>query len=225
MPTVAPVTQGDLFPTPPAHGALGAVDAWAHTHGFSPLIGVDEAGRGPLAGPVVAAAVCLPWPVPDELLLLDDSKKLSEASRTVLYDAIHTHALSVGCASVDAGEIDRVNILEATRDAMRNAIHQATEPLSADCSIFVDGHLPVPGLTSRQWPLVKGDARSFVVAAASVVAKVTRDRMMRQYALAYPGYGFERHKGYGTIDHRRALGRLGPSPIHRSSFNWSVPDE
>lgn len=184
------------------------------------VAGVDEAGRGPLAGPVVAAAVVLPmdWRergVPEQLNQLNDSKKLSEKTRERLFEALMEHpAIEFGISIQDAATIDRINILQATHLAMREALCQL-QP-SAD-HVLVDG-LEVPRLGFPQTPLVKGDGRSYSIAAASILAKVTRDRMMLEYEEAFPGYGFAKHKGYGTLEHRQALEALGPSPIHRRSF-------
>jgi ribonuclease HII len=176
-----------------------------------PIAGLDEAGRGPWAGPVVAAAVILdPARLPSGI---DDSKQLSEAARERLFDVIHDSAL-VGVGIVGPAEIDRVNILQATFTAMRQAL--AALP-SAPAAALVDGNRD-PHLPCRCQLLVKGDARSLSIAAASIIAKVTRDRLMRLLAADYPDYGFERHKGYGTPAHLAALDRHGPTPHHRRSF-------
>lgn len=218
--------QIDLFGGPPASGPIGAVDEWAFASERVPAMGVDEAGRGPLAGPVFAAAVVLPHPLPPCLASLDDSKRLTHRARCALEPLVMQSALAYGVARADAAEIDQVNILEATRSAMRRAIEAATEQLGrAPATLFVDGHLPLPNYAGEQWPLVKGDGRSWCVAAASVLAKVQRDRWMVMLDEQYPGYGFAGHKGYGTKAHRRALVALGPSPVHRQSFRWSPPDE
>ncbi len=204
---------------------LGAVEAWAVDSGRAVLLGVDEAGRGPLAGPVVAAAVALPpGPLPPELAELDDSKALSEGQRRRLVRPILRHALAVGVGRVEADRIDHINILEATREAWQQAVRAALRRLGRPATtLLVDGNLPVPGYTGEQFALVKGDTRSFNIAAASVIAKVTRDRVMCLWDLRYPAYGFARHKGYGTLAHRRALVACGPSPIHRRSFKWTPP--
>ena len=180
--------------------------------GFSWIAGVDEAGRGPLAGPVVAAAVVLPSDVP-ELPGVFDSKQLSEAEREELFEALYAlPGIRIGVASADAEEIDRLNILRATHEAMRRAVAKIAE---ADF-VLVDG-LPVQfTLPSRN--IVKGDAKCASIAAASIIAKVTRDREMVQLDEIYPGYGFAKHKGYGTAEHLGALKKLGPSPVHRKSF-------
>jgi ribonuclease HII len=180
--------------------------------GFSWIAGVDEAGRGPLAGSVVAAAVVLPSDVP-ELPGVFDSKQLSEAEREELFEALYAlPGIRIGVASAEAEEIDRLNILRATHEAMRRAVTKIAE---ADF-VLVDG-LPVQfTLPSRN--IVKGDAKCASIAAASIIAKVTRDREMVQLDEMYPGYGFAKHKGYGTAEHLEALKKLGPSPVHRKSF-------
>jgi len=188
--------------------------------GVGLIAGVDEAGRGPLAGPVVAAAVILPaaWirhGLPAPLRGLNDSKQLTPAQRE------HFHAeltrqpeVCWSVAAVEAAEIDVVNILQATHRAMSRALRGL---VPAPAHVLMDG-LPVPGLDWPQTALVKGDTLSYSIAAASVLAKVTRDRRMLDYDRIHPGYGFARHKGYPTPEHLEALGRLGPCPIHRRSF-------
>lgn len=217
--------QTELFSLPPRDAPIGAIERWASETGRAPAMGVDEAGRGPLAGPVVAAAVVLPpGPLPEALSTLDDSKRLSEAARERLLLAIVDAGCVVGVGRATSDEIDRINILEATRVAMRAAVQRATARLGrSPAAVLVDGHLPIPGLGLEQWPLVKGDGRSFAIAAASVVAKVVRDRLMLAVHRRHPGYGFDRHKGYGTKAHRAALAQLGPCPAHRRSFKWSPP--
>ena len=185
--------------------------AIAREQGYRQIAGIDEAGRGPLAGPVVAAAVILP----PELRLagLNDSKQLRPARRDDLYAQLTTHPeVRFGIAVVEAPEIDRLNILRATWLAMR----QGVASLDADL-IFVDGN-PVTGLPGPSVNIVKGDAKCASIAAASIIAKVYRDRLMVAFDAQYPGYGFARHKGYGTTEHLDALRRLGPCPIHRRSF-------
>lgn len=181
--------------------------------GFSLIAGIDEAGRGPLAGPVVAAAAILPIGYTHKVLR--DSKQLSAKQRDELYDEIVTHAEIVwAVAIVAAHEIDRINILKATHLAMR----MATEQLSVQPDhVLIDG-LMVRGFPKPQTPLVKGDALSFSIAAASIVAKVTRDRLMVDYDREYPLYGFAKHKGYGTEMHLERLRENGPCPIHRRTF-------
>ncbi len=177
------------------------------------VCGVDEAGRGPLAGPVVAAAVilCLDF-VTDGL---DDSKCLTPAQREVQRLRIIESPCVWGIGVVEPDEIDRINILQATFLAMRQAV-------AALCVqpglVLVDGHLRVPGLTCTQRPIIGGDASEPAIAAASILAKTYRDGLMRKYAEEYPGYGFEKHKGYPTPEHVANLFRLGPCPIHRKSF-------
>lgn len=180
--------------------------------GFSWIAGVDEAGRGPLAGSVVAAAVILPADV-EELPGVFDSKQLSEAEREKLFEELHAvPGIRIGVGKASAGEIDKLNILKATHLAMRRAVAVLEE---ADF-VLVDG-LPVQfALPSRN--IIKGDAKCASIAAASIIAKVTRDREMVQADAEYPGYGFAKHKGYGTAEHLEALKQLGPTPLHRKSF-------
>lgn len=176
------------------------------------LCGVDEAGRGPLAGPVVAAAVILP---PDcSILYLDDSKKLSAKKREELYPVIFEEALAVGVGYASPDRIDEINILQATYEAMREAIGK----LSAEPQLLLNDAVTIPQVVIPQVPLIHGDARSLSIAAASVVAKVTRDRLMLAYDKEMPQYGFAAHKGYGSAAHIAALEKHGPSPIHRKSF-------
>jgi len=178
------------------------------------VAGIDEAGRGPWAGPVVAAAVVLLPGTPEALLTkIDDSKKLTEARREALFEPLQAVAeIGVGRASVE--EIDALNILKATHLAMRRAL--AALPRMPDVAL-VDGNSD-PGLNCRTQLLVKGDGRSYSIAAASIIAKVSRDREMVALARALPGYGFEKHKGYGTQTHQDALAHLGPSAAHRTTF-------
>ena len=180
--------------------------------GFSWIAGVDEAGRGPLAGTVVAAAVILPRDL-EELPGVFDSKQLTESEREELFEELYAlPGIKIGVASATAEEIDRLNILRATHTAMRRAVAKIAE---ADF-VLVDG-LPVQfELPSRN--IVKGDAKCASIAAASIIAKVTRDREMVELDRQYPQYGFARHKGYGTVEHLDALKKYGPSPVHRKSF-------
>ena len=180
--------------------------------GCRSVAGVDEAGRGPLAGPVVAAAVILSPGT--ELPGVRDSKTLSPAARERLFDKIRGSALGVGIGIVDAPTIDRINVLEATRLAMAEAVR--TLPVQPE-HILIDA-VRLPGVPIPQSPFIKGDALILSVAAASVIAKVTRDRLMSGYHRLYPEYDFERHKGYGTPDHLAALRRFGPCPLHRRTF-------
>jgi ribonuclease HII len=184
--------------------------------GVPRVAGVDEAGRGPLAGPVVATAVVFPEGC--YIDGVDDSKKLKPAVRESLFETIHRFALGVGLGVVDEKTIDRINILQASFLAMRTALFALTEPA---LHVLVDGRA-IPDLGIPQTAIVKGDQRSFSVAAASIVAKVTRDRIMTDYDLQYPQYGFARHKGYGTRSHVSAIQRHGTCELHRRSFH--IPD-
>ncbi len=176
--------------------------------------GLDEAGRGPLFGPVVAAAVVLN---PEkEILYINDSKKLSEKRREAVYPQIMEKALGVGVGIVSPARIDEINILQATYEAMKQAL--AALPASCPYGILLLDAITLPGLNLPQIPIIKGDGKSLSIAAASIVAKVTRDRLMAQAEERYPGYGLAQHKGYGTAAHIEALRRLGPTPEHRTSF-------
>jgi len=179
---------------------------------YQNICGIDEAGRGPLAGPVVAGAVILGEDT--EIFYLNDSKKLSAKKREELYDEIMEKAVSVGVGIVSPERIDEINILQATYEAMREAVGK----LKAKPDILLNDAVVVPGIDIKQVPIVKGDAKRVSVAAASIVAKVTRDRMMAEYEGTYAGYGFAKHKGYGTKEHIESLKRLGPCPIHRRTF-------
>ncbi|MCR5784238.1 MAG: ribonuclease HII [Eubacterium sp.] len=176
------------------------------------ICGIDEAGRGPLAGPVVAGAVILPKGC--EILYVNDSKKLSEKKREELYDIIYKEALCVGVGMASPQRIDEINILNATYEAMREAINNLTK--SPD--ILLNDAVTIPSVDIKQVPIVKGDAKSISIAAASIIAKVTRDRLMYEYDKAMPEYGFASHKGYGTAAHIEAIKKYGPTPIHRNSF-------
>jgi ribonuclease HII len=193
------------------------MDRWSYENraalkGHRRIAGTDEVGRGPLAGPVVAAAVILPSGFPDEHVV--DSKKLTPAQRERLYGVIYRQAVSVGIGIVDALEIDRINILQASLQAMAMAVNNLSPRPDY---LLIDGIFPIP-VALPQEPIAKGDALSVSIAAASIVAKVTRDRMMGLYHLYYPDFGFARHKGYPTREHRAAIGRCGCSPIHRRTF-------
>ena len=181
--------------------------------GRAAVAGLDEAGRGCLAGPVVAAAVVLP---PDARLPgLDDSKKLSPAAREALVPEIHRVALGVGVGQCSPAEVDRLNVLWAAMEAMRRAAADVPAPPDV---LLVDGNTEVPGAPCPQETVVKGDGRSLSIAAASVVAKVTRDRLMVELDAAFPVYGWAGHKGYPTAAHYAAIAAHGPSPHHRRSF-------
>lgn len=184
--------------------------AWQN--GYSAVCGVDEAGRGPLAGPVCAAAVILPAGIVIEGL--NDSKKLSEKKREALFDVITENAVSWSVSLVDEKTIDEINILQATYRAMRQAVEGLPHP--ADFA-YIDGNR-MEGMGLPYECVVSGDARIPSIAAASIVAKVTRDRLMCDFAVRYPVYGFERHKGYGSRAHHEALLQYGPCPIHRRTF-------
>lgn len=189
-----------------------AFETRARDKGFSRIAGIDEAGRGPLAGPVVSAAVVLPrdFSCPG----LTDSKKLSEKKREALYPVIREKALAVGVGMADHGEIDRINVLRAALRSMERAV--ADLDLSPDY-LLIDGKFTIESRLPQE-AIVKGDSRSLSVAAASVIAKVTRDRIMAALSEEYPVYGFHRHKGYPTKAHRQAILDHGPCPVHRKSF-------
>ncbi len=192
-------------------------DLWRK--GVRSVAGVDEAGRGPLAGPVVAAAVVFP----QEFFLpgVDDSKRLTADRREELFEQILACASGVGIGIVGHEVIDQLNILHATYQAMHAAVQNLPVPpdhLLIDGNRFDGGVLPYS-------TIVQGDARSLCIGAASIIAKVTRDRLMKEFDLQYPGYGFAVHKGYGTRSHREAIGRLGPCPIHRRSFRLLSAEE
>ena len=191
-----------------------AADLMAYDHNYKNtglvVAGMDEVGRGPLAGNVVTACVVMP----DEPLIpwIDDSKKLSESRREKVYDEIIRYALYIGIGEVSPEEIDTINILEATKKAMRIA----ASAVPAD--IFLIDAVTKLGLKGREVSIIKGDATSYSIAAASIVAKVTRDRQMAELDRLYPQYGFARNKGYGTREHIEALKKWGPCPLHRRSF-------
>ena len=176
------------------------------------ICGIDEVGRGPLAGPVVAGAVVLPKG--SRILYINDSKKLSEKRRNELFDIIKEEAVTYGIGIIDAARIDEINILQATYEAMRSAINN----LNPSPDILLNDAVTIPKVDIKQVPIIKGDAKSISIAAASVLAKVTRDRIMEEYDKKYPEYGFAKHKGYGTKQHIQALEQFGASPIHRRTF-------
>ena len=202
--------QSELFPDSPID--MLSFENSCLSRGFNRIAGVDEAGRGPLAGPVIAAAVILPL---GQLIAgVDDSKKLSPDKRERLFDIIMQQALAVGIGIGNVELIDTINILQATRHAMLEAVAQLSP---APDYILIDGistiESPIPQKTIK-----KGDSLSISIAAGSIIAKVTRDRLMRDLDLQYPGYGFSGHKGYGSSLHLEAIRRLGPSPVHRLTF-------
>lgn len=176
------------------------------------ICGIDEAGRGPLAGPVVAGAVILPGDC--EILWLNDSKQLSEKKREALYEEIMEKAIAAEVGIVGPERIDEINILQATYEAMRQAIGK----LKVRPQILLNDAVTIPDMEIPQEPIIKGDAKSLSIAAASVIAKVTRDRIMKEYDRMMPEYGFAGHKGYGSSAHIRAIREYGPSPIHRRTF-------
>lgn len=176
------------------------------------ICGIDEVGRGPLAGPVVAGAVILPKDC--RILYINDSKKLSEKKRELLYDEIMEQAVAIGIGIVGPARIDEINILQATYEAMREAIAD----LSATPDLLLNDAVTIPGVSIPQVPIIKGDAKSISIAAASIIAKVTRDHLMVKYDTVFPEYKFAKNKGYGTAEHVAALKETGPTPIHRDSF-------
>lgn len=176
------------------------------------ICGIDEAGRGPLAGPVTAGAVILPKDA--EILYLNDSKQLSPSKRDELYDEIREKAIAVGVGTVSPERIDEINILQATYEAMQIAIKN----LGVTPDILLNDAVTIPKVEIKQVPIIKGDAKSVSIAAASIIAKVTRDRIMSDYDKIYPEYGFAGHKGYGSAAHIEAIRKYGPSPIHRKTF-------
>jgi len=182
----------------------------------SPIAGVDEAGRGPLAGPVVAACAVIPLDYP--FYYLNDSKKMTEKRREELFLILKKEAIAYGIGMVSPEEIDRINILQATYKAMRIALQNMKEQFSLVPRLLLNDAVTIPDVEIPQIPIIHGDARSLSIAAASVLAKVTRDHIMLSYDEKYPFYGFAKHKGYGTKAHREAILCYGPSPIHRSSF-------
>ena len=179
---------------------------------YTYICGIDEVGRGPLAGPVVAGAVILPKDC--DILYINDSKKLTAVKREELYDEIMEKAVAAGIGMVSPQRIDEINILQATYEAMRQAIAQ----LSPQPDLLLNDAVTIPKVTIPQVPIIKGDAKSISIGAASIIAKVTRDRMMVYYDSIYPEYGFASNKGYGSAEHIAALKKYGPTPIHRRTF-------
>ena len=190
--------------------ALKEYDRKYESEGY--VCGIDEVGRGPLAGPVVACACILPKDI--NILYINDSKKLSKKNREELYDIIMKEAVAVGIGYNSPERIDEINILQATFEAMREAISK----LSVTPDILLNDAVTIPGVDVKQVPIIKGDAKSISIGAASIVAKVTRDRLMEDYDKLFPEYGFASNMGYGTAVHIKALKELGPCPIHRQSF-------
>ncbi len=185
---------------------------------FEYICGIDEAGRGPLAGPVVAGAVILPKDC--DILYLNDSKQLSPKKREELYDVIMSEAVAAGIGCSSHERIDEINILQATYEAMREAISK----LDKKPDILLNDAVRIPNVDIEQVPIIKGDAKSISIAAASIIAKVTRDRLMLEYDRLYPEYHFADNKGYGAAAHIEALKKYGPSPIHRRSFIGNFVD-
>lgn len=179
---------------------------------YACICGIDEVGRGPLAGPVVAGAVILPKDC--GILYINDSKQLSEKKREQLYEVIAREAVACAVGSVSSARIDEINILQATYEAMRQAIAN----LKVQPDLLLNDAVTIPQVTIPQVPIIKGDAKSISIGAASIYAKVTRDRLMVEYDKIYPEYGFASNKGYGSAEHIAALRKYGPSPIHRRSF-------
>ncbi|MBO5167448.1 MAG: ribonuclease HII [Lachnospiraceae bacterium] len=182
------------------------------------ICGIDEVGRGPLAGPVVAGAVILPKDC--QILYLNDSKQLSEKKREELYDVIMEKAVATGIGYASPERIDEINILQATYEAMRAAISN----LAVKPDILLNDAVTIPDVDIKQVPIIKGDAKSVSIAAASIIAKVTRDRLMVEYDSIFPEYGFASNKGYGAAVHIEALKKYGPTPIHRRSFIGNFVD-
>ncbi len=189
---------------------LGAYERQYSDHMY--ICGIDEVGRGPFAGPVVAGAVILPRDC--DILYINDSKKLSEKVREKLYEEIREKAVATAVGIVDPSRIDEINILQATYEAMRIAISK----LDPGPDLLLNDAVTIPGVDIKQVPIIKGDAKSISIGAASIFAKVTRDRLMTQYDSIYPEYGFAKNAGYGTAEHIAALKKYGPTPIHRRSF-------
>ncbi len=202
-----PIARKENYPA-----EIQQVEQTLRQQGYQRIAGIDEAGRGALAGPVVAAAVILP--VNCQISGVTDSKQLTPKKREGLFDEIHRAAVAVGVGCVNNQEIDQINILRATMSAMAQAVVQITP--SPDYALVDGTHLPDIFLSAKAIP--KGDTLVQSIAAASIIAKVTRDRLMIEFDETYPGYGFRVHKGYGTLLHRQAIAQLGPCPIHRHSF-------
>ena len=201
---------------------LAAMHEYENAHADVRFIaGIDEAGRGPLAGPVVAACCILPKDA--VILYLNDSKKVTALRREAMLPEIKEKAIAYGIGIVEEKRIDEINILQADYEAMRIALQQTNEMLKAKGladapGLLLNDAVTIPGVDIPQESIIKGDAKSVSIAAASILAKVTRDHLMEEYDALYPEYGFARNKGYGTKEHIEALKRLGPCPIHRHSF-------
>lgn len=212
------MSQQALFQN--AEPTIGELETWCVSQGYRFIVGVDEAGRGPLAGPVYAAAVALDLQALDEpwLEMLDDSKKLAEARRDEAFELIRASAPAMSITYSDHEVIDDINILEATHRAMEEAVHKVCEQLDDRPDyVFIDGNMPVK-IDLPQRAVVKGDARSRAIAAASILAKVSRDAVMAEHHQTWPEYNFASNKGYPTKQHRVAVAEYGPCPIHRLSF-------
>ena len=192
---------------------LKSFDQKFYDQGINLLAGIDEAGRGPLAGPVVVACVIMPKDA--RILGINDSKKVSEKKREKLYEQIMQEAISVGVGIVDQKRIDEINILNATKEALTDSISKLTVKPER---ILVDALEHINTLGIPYTPIIKGDATSYSIAAASIIAKVTRDRIMEEWAKVYPDYGFSKHKGYGTAEHIQKIKEIGPCTLHRKSF-------
>jgi ribonuclease HII len=220
------MNQTELFDTSPPE--IGEVEERLRARGVTTIVGVDEAGRGPLAGPVVAGAYWLdlrePFPTPVDKL--DDSKKLTEPLREEYFDALCPPKHRFAVASSSASIVDEINVLQATFRAMHQAVSELVEAMGQTPDrVLVDGNMTIPKGLWDQQAIVKGDGRSFAIAAASILAKVTRDRFMRQAHRRWSQYGFDSHKGYGTAQHREALRKYGPCELHRRSFGGVVIDD
>ena len=190
-----------------------AISEYERKYGdYTYICGIDEVGRGPLAGPVVAGAVILPKDC--DILYINDSKKLSEKKREELYDIIMEKAIATGIGYASVERIDEINILQATFEAMRDAISK----LEVSPDILLNDAVTIPKVTIKQVPIIKGDAKSISIGAASIIAKVTRDRLMADYDTVFPEYGFASNKGYGSAQHIEAIKKYGPCPIHRKTF-------
>ena len=195
----------------PSHGLFAFEKYWS-VQGYGAIAGTDEAGRGPLAGPVVAAAVILPLGV--EIPFLNDSKQVSARRRELLYDEILTKAIACSWSRVEATEIDKINIYQASQLAMMQALAGLEHPFD----MVLSDAMPLPSLRVPCIPIIHGDARSASIAAASIIAKVARDRIMNKIDEEFPEYGFKKHKGYGTAEHMKAIRIHGPCAVHRQTF-------